>query len=612
MVKKPSNKGPESIPSQGKKKSLWLRALRLSSLLMLWLGLALLVLTAYYAWDLPDVDNYEKQTRRPSITILAADNTVITTYGDVYDKAVKFNEVPPYLIQSIIATEDRRFFSHIGVDVFGMVRAALANVRAKRIRQGGSTLTQQLAKNLFLTPERSMRRKIQEILLAFWLETRFSKRQIITLYLNRVYLGVGTFGVAAAARRYFGKSIKNISLKEAALLSGLLKAPSRYSPFRNKKLSLKRANQVLTNMFVAGFLSKSDVQRAKAEVIKLANQKSGSGARYFADWLLQRAFGFVGKGNQDLIIKTTLSPYLQNIGEQQVRNSLKKDGKALRVGQAALVSLSPDGAIRAMVGGRRYAASQFNRVNQALRQPGSAFKLFVYVAALESGLKPNDMVIDEPISIDGWKPKNYTGKFLGPVTLRRALSESINTVAVKVSEKIGREKVIKVAHKLGITAKLKGHPSIALGVDGVNLLDLTSAYALFANRGYPAWPYGIIEIRNKKNEILYRRSRVLAGRLVQKKIVKDIKSMLIDVVESGTGKRARLSEVVAGKSGTSQGFRDAWFIGFTKNLVTGVWVGNDNFLPMIGVTGGSLPADLWKRFTLKSLKSMPASKKPKL
>ena len=612
MVKKPSNKGPESITSQGKQKSLWIRTLRLFSLLMLWLALALLVLTAYYAWDLPDLDNYEKQTRRPSITILAADNTVITTYGDVYDNAVKFNEVPPYLIQSIIATEDRRFFSHIGVDVSGIVRATLANVRAKRIRQGGSTLTQQLAKNLFLTPERSMRRKIQEIILAFWLEARFSKRQIITLYLNRVYFGAGTFGVAAAARRYFGKSVKNISLKEAALLSGLLKAPSRYSPFRNKKLSLKRANQVLTNMFVAGFLSKSDAQRAKGEVIKLANQKSGSGALYFADWLLQRAFGFVGRGNQDLIIKTTLSPYLQNIGEQQVKISLKKDGKALRVGQAALVSLSPDGAIRAMVGGRRYAASQFNMVNQALRQPGSAFKLFVYVAALESGLKPDDIVIDEPVSIDGWKPKNYTGKFLGPVTLRRALSESINTVAVKVSEKIGRKKVIKVAHKLGITAKLKGHPSIALGVDGVNLLDLTSAYALFANRGYPAWPYGIIEIRNNKNEILYRRSRVLAGRLVQKQIVENIKSMLTDVVKFGTGKRARLSEVVAGKSGTSQGFRDAWFIGFTKNLVTGVWVGNDNFLPMIGVTGGSLPAELWKKFMLKTLKRVPTSNKPKL
>lgn len=612
MVKKPSNKGPESITNQGKQKPLWLRTLRLFSLLMLWLALALLVLTAYYAWDLPDLDNYEKQARRPSITILAADNTVITTYGDVYDNVVKFNEVPPYLIQSIIATEDRRFFSHIGVDVFGMVRATLVNVRAKRIRQGGSTLTQQLAKNLFLTPERSMRRKIQEIFLAFWLEARFSKRQIITLYLNRVYFGAGTFGVAAAARRYFGKSIKNINLKEAALLSGLLKAPSRYSPFRNKKLSLKRANQVLTNMFVAGFLSKSDAQRAKEEVIKLANQKSGSGARYFADWLLQRAFGFVGRGNQDLIIKTTLSPYLQNLGEQQVKNSLKKDGKKLRVGQAALVSLSPDGAIRAMVGGRRYAASQFNRVNQALRQPGSAFKLFVYVAALESGLRPDDIVIDEPVSIDGWKPKNYTGKFLGPVTLRRALSESINTVAVKVSEKIGRKKVIKVAQKLGITAKLKGHPSIALGVDGVNLLDLTSAYALFANRGYPAWPYGIIEIRNNKNEILYRRSRVLAGRLVQKQIVKDIKSMLTDVVKFGTGKRARLSEEVAGKSGTSQGFRDAWFIGFTKNLVTGVWVGNDNFLPMIGVTGGSLPADLWKKFMLKTFKGIPISKKQKL
>jgi len=607
MAKRSTENGTKKGRTEKEEPSFRFRILRLSALMVLWSGLILSALVAYYAWDLPDVENYEKHTRRPSVTLLASDSSVIATYGDLYANVVQFNEVPPYLIQAIVSTEDRRFFDHFGIDIFGIARATLANLRAGSVRQGGSTLTQQLAKNLFLTPERSLRRKIQELLLALWLEAKLSKRQILTIYLNRVYLGAGTFGVDAAARRYFGKSVRDINLKEAALLVGLLKAPSRYSPFRDKNLSLTRTKQVLSNMVAAGFLSKQDALKARMDNLKFKNQVKGSGARYFSDWLLQRAFAFVGRTSGDLIIKTTLSPRLQKLGETRVVQTLTTVGNTRNVGQAALVSLSPDGAIRAMIGGRNYASSQFNRVNQALRQPGSAFKLFVYLAALEAGIQPHDEIVDGPVSIKGWKPRNYSGKFLGPISLRTALAKSINTVAVKVSEQIGRQKVIKAAQRLGITSKLKSHPSIALGVGEVTLLDLTSSYAIFANKGFSAWPYGITEIRNNENEILYKRSPLSTGALVKKSIVKDMNSMLVDVVKSGTGKRARFSKNVAGKTGTSQGFRDAWFIGFTGGLVTGVWVGNDNFSPMKHVTGGSIPADLWRKFMMDALTGMSDS-----
>ena len=591
-------------------KSRWGGVARWTAVLAIWSGLAISGILAYYAWGLPDLEKLDTLSRRPSVTILASDSSVIATYGDLHAGAVRFNEVPPYLIQAIIATEDRRFFDHFGIDVFGIARAAVTNLIAGRVRQGGSTLTQQLAKNLFLTPERSLGRKIQELLLAFWLEARFSKQQILTIYLNRVYLGAGTYGVGAAARRYFGKSIRQISLREAALLAGLLKAPTRYSPFRNRELGLKRADQVLANMVAAEFLTKRDAAAAAKERMQFAGRATGSGARYFADWLLDRAAGFVGRTDRDLVIKSTLMPRLQKLAENHVTSMLTKSGSRRQVGQAALVSLTPTGAIRAMVGGRRYGASQFNRATQALRQPGSAFKLFVYLAALEAGMRPDDMVVDGPISIKGWRPRNYSGRYLGRITLREAMAKSVNTAAVRVSEKVGRQAVVKAAERLGITSKLKGHPSIALGAGEANLLDMTAAYAVFANRGFPAWPYGIIEIRDGSNKLLYRRSSVGAGPLVRAETVNGMQEMLREVVTSGTGRRAQLGRPVAGKTGTSQGFRDAWFVGFTAELVTGVWLGNDNSKPMKKVSGGSLPAILWKGFMQDALKGTPVRQLP--
>ena len=601
----PSGPKPSKTP-----KPRWRSLARWATLIFLWSGIAVTGILAYYAWDLPDLEKVETPLRRPSITILALDNSVIATYGDLHAGAVRFDEVPPYLIQAIIATEDRRFFDHSGIDVFGIMRAAFVNFRAGSVRQGGSTLTQQLAKNLFLTPERSLRRKIQEVLLAFWLEARFSKKQIFTIYLNRVYLGAGAYGVEAATRRYFGKSVRRVGLREAAILAGLLKAPTRYSPFRNKKLSLTRADQVLANMVVAGFLTKKDAVGATNKKLRFANQATGAGARYYSDWILERAVGFVGRTDRDLIIKSTLSPRLQRIGENQISEMLNQEGRIRNVGQAALVSLSPDGAIRAMIGGSRYAASQFNRATQALRQPGSAFKIFVYLAALEAGMRPEDTVVDGPVSIKDWTPRNYTGQYLGRISLRDAFAKSVNTAAVKVSEKIGRQNVIKMAERLGITSKLKGHPSIALGAGEASLLDMTAAYAIFANRGFPAWPYGIIEIRDGANRVLYRRRPVGADPLVGKEIVKSMQSMLVNVIKTGTGRRARLERPAGGKTGTSQGFRDAWFIGFTAELVTGVWLGNDDSSPMKRVSGGWLPARLWRNFMTNALQGAPVRRLP--
>ena len=600
-TRKPRKKRP-SEP----KRRWWVTALRRTVVASIWVMIGIGGLVAWYGYDLPDLEKLETPSRRPSITLLASDQSVLATYGDLHAGAVKFDDVPPYLIQAIVATEDRRYFDHSGIDMIGIIRAAYINLWAGAIRQGGSTLTQQLTKNLFLTPERSLKRKIQELLLAFWMEARFSKKQIFSIYLNRVYLGAGTYGVAAAARHYFGRPARALSLRQATVIAGLLKAPSRYSPFRDPKAAVQRGNQVIANMVDAGFLDLADARIASRAPLQLVTRGTGSGARYFSDWLLERAAGFVGHSDRDLIVRTTLSPRLQRIGEIHLSRTLTAAGRRFNVHQGAVVALAPDGAIRAMVGGRNYGASQFNRATQALRQPGSAFKLFVYLAGLESGMTPDAPVMDTPVTIDGWRPRNYDGKYRGRVKLREALAQSLNAAAVRISEHVGRRRVVAAAERLGITAPLKAGPSIALGASEVNLMELTGAYAVLANRGYPVWPYGIIEIRDGAGTLLYRRSGSGANRLVEPRIVAALQSMLSDVIRTGTGRAARLTRPAAGKTGTSQDFRDAWFVGFSAELVTGVWLGNDESTPMKKVTGGGLPARLWRGFMTDALKGVPA------
>ncbi len=583
----------------------WLRWLRGGVILSIWGGVALAGLVAWYGWDLPDPETLETPTRRPSVTLLADDGSVLATYGDLHGGMVRFNQMPPYLVQAVVATEDRRFFDHPGMDAIGILRAAYANLRAGAVRQGGSTLTQQIAKNLFLTPERSIRRKVRELLLAFWLEARFDKRQLFTIYINRVYFGAGAWGVEAAARRYFARRTARLGLRQAALLAGLLKAPSRYSPLADPAKAAARADLVIDNMVATGFLTAAQARAAKREPLAVASQGRGNGARYFADWLLDRAAGYIGPTGRDLVIRTTLSPRLQRIAEQRVSAGLRGEGARRGVDQAALVAMAPNGAVRAMVGGRDWRKSQFNRATQALRQPGSAFKLFVYLAALEDGMTPADTVLDAPLEIRGWRPRNYTGRYRGRVTLADALAGSINTAAVRLAEKIGRGKVASVAQRLGITAPLKTHPSLALGTSEVTLLELTGAYAALANRGFATWPYGIAEIRDAAGGILYRRAGAGAGRVIGPGVLGPLQTMLAGVMARGTGRAARIGRPAAGKTGTSQGSRDAWFIGFTAELVAGVWVGNDDETPMKRVTGGGLPARIWRGFMRDALKGTP-------
>ncbi len=582
------------------------RLLRWSLVCVLWALLGFGGLLAWYAWDLPDVGSLDTGARRPSMTILAADGALLAQRGDLYGAPARFADLPPHLVQAVVAIEDRRFFDHSGFDPWGLARAAFANLRAGSIRQGGSTITQQLAKNLFLTHARTLRRKVQELLVALWLEAEFTKRQIFTIYANRVYLGAGAYGVAAAAQRYFGKPVGRLDLLEAAVLAGLLKAPSRYAPTRDPEAAKRRARRVLRAMVDAGFLTEEAARRALRGKLRIV-PRTGVSGRYFVDWVLDRAADYIGHADRDLIVVTTLDVRLQRAAEQRLRATLARYGPARRASQAALVALAPDGAVRAMVGGRSFAESQFNRVTQALRQPGSAFKLFVYLAGLEAGIGPRDRIVDGPVSVGGWRPRNYDGRFRGPVELRTAFAHSLNSVAVRVAERAGRGNVAAAARRLGITSKLAAHPSAALGAGEVTLLELTAAYAALANRGRAAWPHGIVEIRDKTGRALYRRAGPGGGRVVDARHVVSLDEMLAAVITEGTGRAAALGWPAAGKTGTSQDFRDAWFVGYTADLVAGVWVGNDDGRPMKRVTGGGLPARLWRAFMRDAHRSRPAS-----
>ncbi len=584
-------------------------ARRLSSLiatLFVTFGVIWAALFLTLAPEMPDTSSLWKVKKSPGVTILAADGSVVAQRGAFNSVMVGVAEMPPHLPRAIIATEDRRFYQHFGMDIIGFFRAMMANVKAGGVVQGGSTISQQLAKNLFLTPERTLLRKIRELMLALWLEARLSKDEILTLYMNRVYLGAGAYGVEAASRRYFDKSARRVSLQEAALLAGLLKAPSRYAPTNDIKRSRDRAAQVLQNMVAAGYLTDKQAAAARKKPARLARHSRTKNVRYFADWVQERLPGLVGNRDDDLIVLTTLSPKVQKEAESALTATLKRHGKARKVAQGAVVAVGPDGSVRAMVGGRSYARSQFNRAVQARRQPGSAFKPFVYLAALEAGFDPSYKVKDSPVSIDGWKPRNFKNKYAGNVTLTRALAQSINTVAVKVSERVGRDKVITTAHRLGITSPIASHPALALGASEVSLLELTSAYAPFANGGYAVVPHGILEVRTRTGRILYRRSGSSLGRVIGSRDLRHMNAMLTEALKSGTGRGARLRDrASAGKTGTSQKYRDGWFVGYTADLIAGVWLGNDNDSPTKRVTGGQLPASLWKTFMGKASTGKP-------
>jgi len=569
---------------------------------LLLMGLAWALLFLILAPDLPDTSNLFHRSGNPEVIILARDGSALSRSGG-NAKIVTVEELPPHLPQAVLATEDRRFYRHFGMDVIGFARALVANARAGRVVQGGSTITQQLAKNLWLTPERSIIRKLKELMLAIWLEARLEKREILTLYLNRVYLGAGSFGVEAASQRYFGKSARRVTLGEAALLAGLLKAPSRYAPTNDLPRAHRRAAEVIDNMVEAGYLKEKQAaatKRAPARLSKSAGS-SGRGNGYFVDWIETQIPLFVGRVDAGIIVETTLDPAAQGFAESALVRTLKRHGKSRAVSQGAVIAFAPDGAVQAMVGGRSYKASQFNRASQARRQPGSAFKAIVYLAGLEEGLRPNSIFKDAPINIDGWRPKNFDGKYAGKVTIERALAKSINTVAVKVAKRVGPKKIISTARRLGITAPLSADLSLALGTSEISLFEMTAAYIPLANGGTGVFPYGIDRIRTTDGQVLYQRSGNSLGRLIEPKHVGQMNRMLSTAVTDGTGRRARLKgREVAGKTGTSQDYRDGWFIGYSADMVAGVWVGNDNNKPTKRVTGGQLPATVWRDFVSRA------------
>ena len=562
----------------------------------LWLGLAIGALIFYYALDLPDTDDLWKTGSQPELSIYARDDGLVARRGRRGGRPMRFDDFPSHLVEAVIAIEDRRFFSHFGLDPRGLLRALAVNMRQGRLAQGGSTLTQQLAKNVFLTPERSFKRKVQELLLAFWLEAHFSKQDILALYLNRVYFGSGAYGVQAAAETYFSRPVQNLTRVEAAMLAGLLKAPSRYAPTRDPAAAARRARIVIAAMQDAGFINAELAAEMAGQDIIITN-RSTDGAHYAVDWTLDQLPDFVGRPRADLDVMTTLDRPMQLAAERAINRVLAAKGEARQAGQAAMVVMTPDGAIRAMVGGRAYGKSQFNRAVQARRQPGSAFKPVVYLAALENGLAAGDVFDDAPLSINGWSPKNYDGRYRGAVTAGEAMAHSLNTVAVQISEQTGRDKVIDMARRLGLSGRLRAHPSLALGTFEVSLLQLTAAYAHFANGGQQVVPHIIQAVISASGQSLYDRLAPVALPVVDGRHIGVLNNMLRAVMTIGTGRAARLDGIaLAGKTGTSQNWRDAWFIGYSGALVVGVWVGNDDGAAMARVSGGGLPAEIFAAF----------------
>src|SRR5262245_31956639 len=589
----------------------WPWEIRLLLLATIYLGpplaLAVAAAMAYYTVRIPDPMALRHKERAPVVRLLARDGALLSERGGdgVY---VPIELLPRHLIDAVIATEDRRFFKHWGIDPAGMIRAAFTNLNQGRLAQGGSTLTQQLAKNLFLRSERTWARKVEELILALWLEVRLDKRNILELYLNRVYFGAGAYGVETAAQRFFAKSARHVTLGEAAMLAGLLKAPSKYSPASHPPMARERANIVLAKMVEAGFISREVGEEATRETPQFSGlfQRARSGVEYAVEAALERLPALVAAPPSDLVIETTIDPGVQHRTQALVQSVLSKEGAVANVGQAGVVLMDADGAIRALVGGRSYAESQFNRAIKARRQPGSAFKAFVYLAALESGLTPDSTVLDLPLLGSGWSPRNEGAGYRGSVTLREALALSMNAAAARLNMTVGPRQTAAVAQRLGIRSPLRADASLALGTSEVTLIELTGAYGVLANGGRSVDAHIITRVRTAGGKVLFERRPEPAKVVVAPVHVAAMNDMLGAVVSSGTGKRAALADhASAGKTGTSQDFRDAWFVGYAGEIVTGVWVGNDDGRPMHRVMGGSLPARLWHDIMLAALDAHP-------
>jgi penicillin-binding protein 1A len=561
---------------------------------------------SHFLSSLPDVGNLMISGPSQDITILDDRGRLIARRGLTQGRMVRAEDLPGYIPNAFIAIEDRRFRSHIGIDPIGLTRAAFQNMMSGHVVQGGSTITQQLAKNLFLSPSRTFDRKMQEAMLALYLESRYSKNQILTLYLNRVYFGAGVYGIEAASEKFFGKHASELGLTEAAIIAGSVKAPARYNPLSDSDAGLTRAQLVLRAMREAGFIDENTRAMAEATRPRIVRANGTPGSGWFADWVVAHLNEIVAPSAQAMIVETSFDLETQALAERAVIQGLAAEGETLHAGQAALVAMTPDGAIRAMVGGKTYGVSGFNRAADAVRQPGSAFKPFVYLTALEHGHSPDDTVNDGPVNIHGWKPIDYEGHFKGQIPLIQAFAESSNSVAAQLTAETGPAEVARTAHRLGIASPLSEVSSLALGTSGVTPLELTGAYAPFANGGNGVTPFGVLKVRTRAGKILYRRKPATIGAVMSISDNMQMTRMMLEVTASGTGRAARLADrPTAGKTGTTQDYHDAWFVGFTADLVCGVWIGNDNNAPMKKATGGTLPARIFRAFMGDAEQSLP-------
>ncbi len=588
------------------------RLLYWSAVVGVWGIIFLVVFFAVFARGLPDTSSLYGVDRQPSITYLDRNGALIAVRGSQQAPPADLDALPDYVPAAFVAIEDRRFWHHPGFDPVGMLRAISANMRAGRVVQGGSTITQQLAKNLFLTPDQNMKRKVQELMLAMWLEMKFSKKEILALYLNRVYFGAGAYGIEAASQRYFDKSARNLTVGEAALLAGLLKAPARYSPVSEQERAATRATVVLNEMQDAGVITAEQRAAAVVEPVRVSRTLATQHAQYFIDWLDREVRSLVGDPTEDLVVETTLDLTLQTSAERAVRRIIERDDSK-GVEQAALVALDGDGRVRAMIGGASYADSQFNRATEARRQAGSAFKPFVYLAAVEAGYTPETPVVDEPIRIGNWSPRNYSGGNVGQTTLANAVAQSINTVAASIADQIGRDSVARTARRLGITSRIGLEPAMALGAVEVSPIEMAQAYDAFANGGRKVTAYGITRIRTQQGRVIYQR----AGReerslqVINNPMLYYMNQMLRGVVTGGTGRSAAIGgRDLAGKTGTTSDYKDAWFVGYTGGFVTAVWVGKDDNSAMRGVTGGGAPAAIWRDFMTAALPRLAVQRIP--
>jgi penicillin-binding protein 1A len=580
-----------------------------SLVLALWAGIAGAGLVAYYGAKMPSATTWSIPDRPPNVKILAVDGSLIANRGMTGGEAIGLHEMSPHIPKAVIAVEDRRFYSHWGVDPIGLARAASENVMQRRLTQGGSTITQQLAKNLYLNSDRTLERKVQEVLLALWLEQKHTKNEILEMYLNRVYFGSGAYGVEAASRRYFNKSARDVTLSEAALLAGLLKAPSRLSPARDPQAAEGRAQVVLTAMREQGLIGDGELATAmSAPAARAAAFWTGS-EHYVADRVMEELPTLIGSIGQDVVVTTTIDLGLQKTAERAIRRLIDERGKEMQISQGALVSIDGSGAVRAMVGGYDYAHSQFDRASEARRQPGSAFKPFVFMAALEQGRTPHSIRNDAPVRIGKWQPVNYQGKYYGQVTLSEALARSLNSVAAQLVMEVGPQAVIEVAQRMGVESKLNANASIALGTSEVTPLELTAAYVPFANGGFRPEVHFIERVESASGRQLYQYKAERIPRVARPEVIGMMNAMMADTIAYGSGRSAAFGWPAGGKTGTTQESRDAWFVGYTSNLVTGVWFGNDD-TRATKASGSSLPVQAWREFMEAAHKGVPVAGLP--